>query len=94
MLKSSLIAVFSILAVDCNLSEFRASGAEVVYHSSDNPLTNPERGLYRQFTATAEGKPLSVPRLQQLRQQGMTLLLRMYYLEKFRTSDLSGLQLR
>lgn len=94
MLKPALIAIVLILAVACCAPEPRAKAVEVVYELSDAILTNPERGFYLQFTAPAEGKVLSPQRLRRLRERGMTLLLRMYYLDKFRSRDLSDQQLQ
>ncbi|MDZ4656066.1 MAG: DUF4832 domain-containing protein [Bythopirellula sp.] len=94
MLKFGPIAIFSNLAIACWLSVCSVRAAEVLYQLSDAILTNPERGLYQQLTAHAEGKALDAKRLRRLREQGLTLLLRMYYLDKFRAADLSDTQLQ
>ncbi len=56
-------------------------------------LANPERGLYTQFTSQAESDPLGLQSLQALRDENMSLLLRMYYLKTFRDQPLSNTQL-
>lgn len=72
----------------------QALAAEVTYRRSGTTFANPERGLYQQFTARSERRLLSFERLLKLRESGMTLLLRMYYLEKFRDRDISAAQLK
>lgn len=67
---------------------------KVIYEPSNQFLLNPERGFYRQFTARSEGRPLTLSKLQELRDDKMSLLLRMYYLDQFRDRDLSDQQLR
>lgn len=67
--------------------------SEVFYQSTNEKITNPERGFYSQLTARSEGKPLELRRLQDLKERGMTLILRMYYLKKFRDKPLSASQL-
>jgi hypothetical protein len=71
-----------------------AAAAEVSYDLANEVLTNPERGFYDQFTAFSEGKPIGLADLKQLREQNISLLLRLYYLEKFRDQELSTRQLR
>jgi hypothetical protein len=66
---------------------------EVHYTLSDEVLVNPERGFYQQFTAHTDEEPLKLSDLKRLRERGLTLLLRLYYLESFRDADLSDKQL-
>ncbi len=56
-------------------------------------LVNPERGLYEQFTSQAEQNPLNESALKQMREEGLSLILRMYYLKTFRDRPLSEAQL-
>lgn len=70
-----------------------STAVEVRYELLDDAVTNPERGFYEQFTAGSEGEPLKLDELRQLREQGVSLLLRLYYLEKFREVELSPQQL-
>lgn len=71
----------------------QASEIVVQYQPSNAKLTNPERGFYAQITARSEKRPLSKQRIAELREQGITLILRMYYLKMFRDKPLSTLQL-
>ncbi len=68
--------------------------AKVSYELDDQFILNPERGFYRQFTARSEGRPLSLSDIEELRDQNMSLLLRMYYLDTFRDRGLSDQQLQ
>lgn len=57
-------------------------------------FANPERGLYHQFTSQAEQDPLTLEAVQAtLGEDGLTLILRMYYLKNFRDRPLSDKQL-
>jgi Domain of unknown function (DUF4832)/Domain of unknown function (DUF4874) len=56
-------------------------------------FTNPERGLYRQFTSQAEADPLELSAVKALRDENISLMLRMYYLKTFRDRPLSEAQL-
>lgn len=67
---------------------------KVSYEPSDQFLLNPERGFYRQLTARSDGRPITLSELKELRDDKMSLLLRMYYLDQFRDRDLSDQQLR
>lgn len=83
------IALVFMLAT-CTL---RAATVEVSYQASTAIIPNPERGLYVQLTAKSEGRPLSEESLKKLRERGITLILRMYYLKEFRNKPLSQEQL-
>ncbi len=63
--------------------------------AQDNQLDfpNPERGLYRQFTSQAEVDPLDLSAVKALRDENISLMLRMYYLKTFRDRPLSEKQL-
>jgi uncharacterized protein DUF4832/uncharacterized protein DUF4874 len=56
-------------------------------------IANPERGLYLQFTSQAEQDPLNLDAVKALRDNNLTLTLRMYYLKTFRDRPLSDKQL-
>lgn len=71
-----------------------AIAAEQTYAPDDDrSIANPERGLYVQFTSQAEADPLVLEQVQALREDDMTLILRMYYLKSFRDKALSDKQL-
>ncbi len=56
-------------------------------------ITNPERGLYQHYQTVGTQSPLSLPSVQNMRNNGMTLMLRLYYLDSFRTQPLSQAEL-
>jgi Domain of unknown function (DUF4832)/Domain of unknown function (DUF4874) len=86
----ALLALVAVL----HLTTLGASGAEKLFApDAQSDFPNPERGLYTQFTAQAEQNPLTLEELQALRDNNMTLLLRMYYLKTFRDKPLSEAQL-
>ena len=69
------------------------SQTKVVYKQSDELFTNPERGLYSELTSQAEQSPLKLSTLTNLRADGQSLILRMYYLKTFRYRPLSEIEL-
>ncbi len=71
----------------------RAAVSNVTYQPSTAVLANPDRGFYVQLTAHSEGEPLSLEKLRELREDHITLVLRFYYLTKFRDKELSNIQL-
>ena len=93
IMRSALITLAVIFIVNCGSVVLQVQAEEVHYTMSDEVLVNPERGFYQQFTAHSEDDSLSLNDLRQLRERGLTLLLRLYYLEKFRDADLSVKQL-
>ncbi len=60
------------------------------YQPGDALIANPERGLYVQFTARGDWEPLEVATLAALRQQHITLILRLYYLDEFREGPIAA----
>lgn len=74
--------------------DLRAQGVTRLYTPDETIFANPERGLYRHMEVQAEGSPLSVADLRRLRNdQGISLILRLYYLKSFRDKPLSARQL-
>jgi hypothetical protein len=65
----------------------------VHYLPSSDDFPNPERGFYSHREVQAEGSPLTMNDLINVRSKNQSLILRMYYLKKFRTSDLSAAEL-
>ncbi len=75
-------------------AEVVSGWVEKMYQPSDAALANPERGLYVQFTARGQGPPLEAGALAELREgQGVTLVLRMYYLNEFRDRPIDAARL-
>lgn len=56
-------------------------------------ITNPERGLYQHFQTQGTQSPLSLSSVQNMRNNGMTLMLRLYYLDSFTNQPLSQSEL-
>ena len=69
------------------------SQVKVKYEPSDNIIFNPERGFYTQLTSQAEKSPLTLDILKEIKSKGQSLILRMYYLKKFRDKKLSKAEL-
>ncbi|KAA3436299.1 DUF4832 domain-containing protein [Rufibacter hautae] len=65
----------------------------LTYALSNEIFPNPERGFMRLFPVYAEGNPLNAATLSSLRNNHITLIQRVYYLEKFKASPLSEAQL-
>lgn len=85
----------SLLAA-CLLALAPAAAAQPVhteYAGTDEIFLNPERGFYSNQSAQAESGALSRVRLENLKKDGLSLILRLYYLKKFRAAPLSDAQL-
>lgn len=67
--------------------------AEISYTLSNEVFSNPERGFMHLFTVASEGASLDAGRLQALATENVTLVQRVYYLEKFKQSPLSDAEL-
>ncbi len=84
-------------AIAAGLSGFAPSmTAEVLsrdYTALDAVIANPERGLYVQFTARGQAEPLEPGALRALRDENITLILRLYYLNEFRDSPIDNARL-
>ncbi|WP_290477216.1 MULTISPECIES: DUF4832 domain-containing protein [unclassified Leeuwenhoekiella] len=67
--------------------------AEISYESSTEVIANPDRGFMHTYSVMAEGDALSQDLLNYLKNEKVTLILRVYYLEKFKDAPLSQTQL-
>ncbi|WP_205501773.1 DUF4832 domain-containing protein [Rufibacter psychrotolerans] len=65
----------------------------ITYAASNEIFPNPERGFMRLFSVYSEGAPLNVTTLGSLKNNNITLVHRVYYLEKFKDAPLSAAQL-
>ena len=89
-----LILVGCVLCAALYLGAAPANTAEHTYAPDDQrDLANPERGLYLQFTSQAEQDPLDLAAVKALRDDNLTLTLRMYYLKTFLDRPLTDKQL-
>lgn len=70
------------------------SGQEkVTYAVSNEVFTNPERGFMHTWQVNSEGTAMTAASLNNLKKENVSLILRLYYLEKFKTTALSQAQL-
>ncbi|MRX38612.1 DUF4832 domain-containing protein [Flavobacterium sp. LC2016-23] len=95
-----VIALFLNIASGCqsdgggNTEEQAVSGTEkVTYAVSNEVFTNPERGFMHTWQVNAEGAAITAASLNNLKKENVSLILRLYYLEKFKTTPLSQAQL-
>lgn len=84
---------FSFFACNKNEPEEELNDFTTTYSSSSKVITNPERGFYRQITSYSEDDGVDPVFLMNLKDQYISLVLCMYYLEKFKDSPLSQKQL-
>ncbi|MEO6177328.1 MAG: DUF4832 domain-containing protein [Flavobacterium circumlabens] len=95
-----VIALFLNIASGCqsdggsNTEEQTVSGPEkVTYAVSNEVFTNPERGFMHTWQVNSEGAAITAASLNNLKKENVSLILRLYYLEKFKTTPLSQAQL-
>jgi hypothetical protein len=67
--------------------------SEITYDTSSEIISNPERGFMHTWSVDSEGNPLNLLTLQSLKNENVTIILRLYYLNSFKNSDLSTVQL-
>lgn len=67
--------------------------SEITYTASSEVISNPERGFMHTWSVVSEGDPLNVVTLQSLVSENVTIILRLYYLDSFKDSELSAEQL-
>lgn len=90
-----------IIAISCgsdNLDEtieepVDVSISNLTYTASTDVISNPERGFMHSWNVYSEGTPLNLVILQNLKNENVTIINRLYYLEAFKNSDLSVAQL-
>jgi hypothetical protein len=66
---------------------------KLTYEQSTQIFPNPERGFIHHLEAVSEGEGLDLIHLKSLRNENVSMILRMYYLEKFKNLPLSVAQL-
>lgn len=100
-MKHLLIAfsIFLSLASSCQSdgggdNKGEQNGLEkVTYTVSNEVFTNPERGFMHSWQVNSEGAPITTASLANLKKENVSIILRLYYLEKFKTTPLSQAQL-
>lgn len=93
-----LFCLFINLASSCQSDggenkDGTAGGETVNYAASNEVFTNPERGFMHTWQVNSEGAAITTASLANLKKSNVSLILRLYYLEKFKTSALSQAQL-
>lgn len=86
-----------LLAFDCSKpgagNKKNAIFTETTYEPSPEIFPNPERGFIHSYAVHSAGPGLNVNQLKNLRTENVTLILRLYYLEDFKTTPLSTAEL-
>ena len=86
-----------LLAFDCSKpgagNKKNAIFTETTYEPSPEIFPNPERGFIHSYAVHSAGPGLNVNQLKDLRTENVTLILRLYYLEDFKTTPLSTAEL-
>lgn len=98
IIRTSLIHLFTLaMLISCTdkatepvVADFSSTKT---YTESDIAFPNPERGFTHLASVFSEGSPLSTSYLSQQRANNISLVWRLYYLEKFKASPLSQAQL-
>lgn len=67
--------------------------SNITYTASSDVISNPERGFMHLWSVNSEGTPLNLVTLQNLKNENVTIINRLYYLDAFKNSDLSVAQL-
>tara|TARA_R110002050_G_scaffold276782_5_gene422159 strand:+ start:116 stop:1468 length:1353 start_codon:yes stop_codon:yes gene_type:complete len=67
--------------------------SNITYIASSDIISNPERGFMHLWSVNSEGMPLNLVTLQNLKNENVSIINRVYYLEAFKNSDLSVAQL-
>lgn len=76
-----------------NKEEVNDGQGKVTYTVSNEVFTNPERGFMHTWQVNSEGAAITAASLNNLKKENVSLILRLYYLEKFKTTALSQTQL-
>jgi len=66
---------------------------KVTYAVSNDVFANPERGFMHTWQVNSEGAAMTAASLNNLKKENVSLILRLYYLEKFKTTALSQAEL-
>ncbi|MEO9023373.1 MAG: DUF4874 domain-containing protein, partial [Ginsengibacter sp.] len=89
-----LLFAWILLAFDCSKpGTGNATFKETIYEASSEIFPNPERGFIHSYAVHSTGQGLNANQLRELRAENVTLILRIYYLEDFKTAPLSSAEL-
>ena len=93
ILGALIIVVFTCCSITCGKTKAN-SVKGIQYELSNDIFPNPERGFMHLYSVSSEGDPLSEATLRSLRAEHVTIIHRMYYLEKFKDKLLSEAELK
>lgn len=91
------ICLALMLTIGCKKSgdgNEKTAFSSVTYELSTEIFPNPERGFIHHYEATSEGSGLNPIELSDLRNDNISMILRLYYLEKFKDQPISETQLQ
>jgi hypothetical protein len=78
---------------DGDTNQIENQAGDFIYQSTNDVFANPERGFMHTWQVFSEGSAMSTTALANLKNENVSIVLRFYYLEKFKTTALSQLQL-
>lgn len=88
-----LLTVFTVV-FGCKKPDDEGNGNTTIqYQPSQEIFPNPERGFMHLLIAQSEGQPLNPYTLASLKEEGLSIVQRFYYLENFKDKPLSALEL-
>lgn len=90
-----LLFAWILLAFDCSKPGTKNSipFTETTYEPSAEIFPNPERGFIHTYAVHSAGQELNANQLRDIRTENVTMILRIYYLEDFKTAPLSPAEL-
>jgi hypothetical protein len=74
-------------------SQTTDTGKEIQYEASDDIFPNPERGFIHNIETHSEGEGLNTGVLTSLKDENVSMILRLYYLENFKDRAISDAEL-
>lgn len=89
--------IAAILTISCKKSgdgNDKTNISTVTYELSTEIFPNPERGFIHHYEVTSEGSSLNPVELSMLRNDNVSMVLRLYYLEKFKNQPISEPELQ
>lgn len=95
----TIFSAFTLLVSSCQSDggdkneQIDSIDNNVVYQPSNEVISNPERGFMHQWQVNSEGANMTSASLENLKKEKVSIILRLYYLEKFKTSSLSQAEL-
>lgn len=78
---------------DSDKNDEEKTTTNITYQASNEVFLNPERGFMHSWEVNSEGDPMLVTSLNNLKNENVSIILRLYYLEKFKLIPLSQKEL-